>query len=262
MLAAGCSTADDDEDGLSNAEEAELGSDPLSADTDGDGLSDLDEFDLGTDLLSTDTDGDGYPDGAEVDVGSDPSDSSSGLYAGGWPYNPNKDELTGRESDTIEVGKRIPRLVLKDQHGDDVDLYDFAGHDKMIIIDLSAFNCGPCISTATWMADPSTWQDLENELGTLREGINDEEVYWLTFAYTSYYPPSESSKSIAKDWANSFPNEAVPVFSDKQLEMWDFAYQGGMPFFALLNDKMIVKSFDMGIGGGVPPLADAQASVE
>ena len=33
-------------------------------------------------------------------------------------------------------------------------------------------------------------------------------------------------------------------------------------FFALVNDKMIVKSFDMGIGGGVPSLADAQASID
>lgn len=40
---------DDDNDGLSDEQEAELGTDPLRADTDGDGVSDKDEIDQGTD---------------------------------------------------------------------------------------------------------------------------------------------------------------------------------------------------------------------
>lgn len=44
-------TADDDGDGLNNAEEAALGTDPGSADSDGDGVSDDDEFSHGTDPL-------------------------------------------------------------------------------------------------------------------------------------------------------------------------------------------------------------------
>ena len=51
------------------------------------------------------------------------------------------------------------------------------------------------------------------------------------------------------------------MFADKDLEVWDWAYQGGMPFFALLNDKMIVQSFDMGIGPGVAPLEEGQDSL-
>ena len=41
--------ADDDGDGLTNEEEAALGTDPTKADSDGDGVSDTDEFDHGTD---------------------------------------------------------------------------------------------------------------------------------------------------------------------------------------------------------------------
>ena len=41
--------ADDDGDGLTNEEEAALGTDPTKADSDGDGMSDTDEFDHGTD---------------------------------------------------------------------------------------------------------------------------------------------------------------------------------------------------------------------
>ncbi len=58
---------DTDGDGLTDAEEADLGTDANNADTDGDGLSDGDEVNrYGTDPLKADTDGDGLNDGAEV----------------------------------------------------------------------------------------------------------------------------------------------------------------------------------------------------
>ena len=44
--------ADDDNDGLTNAEEAALGSNPLATDTDRDGLSDLEEYAYGSSLVS------------------------------------------------------------------------------------------------------------------------------------------------------------------------------------------------------------------
>jgi hypothetical protein len=54
---------DSDGDGLTDAEEHELGTDPHLADSDGDGLNDLQEYLLGTDPWLMDTDGDGIPDG-------------------------------------------------------------------------------------------------------------------------------------------------------------------------------------------------------
>jgi hypothetical protein len=53
---------DIDGDGLSNAQELALGTDPRNPDTDGDGLTDGQEVALGTDPLNSDTDGDGIPD--------------------------------------------------------------------------------------------------------------------------------------------------------------------------------------------------------
>jgi hypothetical protein len=43
---------DDDNDGLTDMQESELGTDPLSRDTDGDGWSDKEEIDEGTDPLA------------------------------------------------------------------------------------------------------------------------------------------------------------------------------------------------------------------
>ena len=77
---------DSDGDGLSDAKEAELGTDPNNADSDGDGINDGDEVALGTDPNNTDTDGDGVPDGEEVEAGSDPNDANS------VPNNETSDE--------------------------------------------------------------------------------------------------------------------------------------------------------------------------
>jgi hypothetical protein len=68
---------DRDHDGLTDEEEASLGTNPTNPDTDGDGLKDGEEEAYGTDPLLTDTDGDGYSDYEEVQAGSDPLDENS-----------------------------------------------------------------------------------------------------------------------------------------------------------------------------------------
>jgi pimeloyl-ACP methyl ester carboxylesterase len=68
---------DRDHDGLTDAEEAAIGTDTNQADSDHDGLTDGEERNLGTNPLKADTDGDGYSDKAEILAGSDPLDPTS-----------------------------------------------------------------------------------------------------------------------------------------------------------------------------------------
>ena len=78
-------TADSDNDGLTDKEEAEKGTDPKKADTDGDGVNDGDEVKNGTDPLKADTpeepvkdsDGDGVTDEQEAADGTDPNKADS-----------------------------------------------------------------------------------------------------------------------------------------------------------------------------------------
>ncbi len=64
---------DADLDGLTDAEEKQLGTNPKNIDTDGDGLTDYDEVKIyHTNPLKADTDGDGYGDGAELRRGYNP----------------------------------------------------------------------------------------------------------------------------------------------------------------------------------------------
>ena len=68
---------DDDGDGLSNAREAELNTDPALPDTDEDGLTDGEEvLEVGSSPLAPDTDGDGVLDGDEIAQGTNPVDEA------------------------------------------------------------------------------------------------------------------------------------------------------------------------------------------
>jgi hypothetical protein len=68
---------DTDQDGLTDDQEADLGTDPGVYDSDADGVSDGGEVNAGTDPLNPDTDGDGYTDKEELDVNADPLDPAS-----------------------------------------------------------------------------------------------------------------------------------------------------------------------------------------
>ena|GEM_PF-5818738 len=68
---------DDDNDGLSDADEAARGTNPLVADTDGDGLTDGQEVAAGTNPRNGDSDGDGVNDGQEIAAHTDPLDADS-----------------------------------------------------------------------------------------------------------------------------------------------------------------------------------------
>ncbi len=59
--------SDSDDDGLTDGEEIDIGTDPVNQDTDEDGLSDGEEVNIyGFDPLNPDSDGDGYTDWEEV----------------------------------------------------------------------------------------------------------------------------------------------------------------------------------------------------
>jgi hypothetical protein len=101
---------DRDGDGLSDARELQLGTDPDARDTDRDGIDDLPEVIVGTDPTRDDTDGDGVTDGWENFFGSDP-----------WDVDTDDDGLTdGRER---QLGTRLTDVDTDDDGlTDDVEV--------------------------------------------------------------------------------------------------------------------------------------------
>ncbi len=85
---------DDDGDGLTNAQEAQLGTDPANPDTNGDGVLDGAEVAPETDAAALDSDGDGVTDEEEVAAGSDPADPNSVPLAGQPGFDSDGDDLT------------------------------------------------------------------------------------------------------------------------------------------------------------------------
>jgi len=118
---------DSDGDGLSNAEERELGTEPESADTDNDGLQDGREVnELGTDPTDPDTDGDGLQDGREVsELETDPTDADTDgdglndgqeIERGTDPTGPDTDD--DRLDDGMEVERGTdPTAADTDEDG-------------------------------------------------------------------------------------------------------------------------------------------------
>lgn len=94
-----------------------------SADQDSDGLNDCVEVDLGTDQTLSDSDGDGFTDSEEVDCVSDPLNGDEICYTCGWEHN-DPGNLTSTGS---EKGDVIANLLMYDQCGDEVNLWDFHG---------------------------------------------------------------------------------------------------------------------------------------
>ncbi|WP_276390200.1 gliding motility-associated C-terminal domain-containing protein [Eudoraea chungangensis] len=120
---------DDDNDGLTNGEEAILLTDPDNPDTDSDNLNDGDEVNVeNTDPLDPDTDGDGEIDGDEVLATTDPLDPCDPVQAAGYTgydaANPiwaaadcDSDGVTNGDEDTNGTD---PYLASGDTDGDGI----------------------------------------------------------------------------------------------------------------------------------------------
>ncbi len=111
---------DSDGDGLTNAEEQLLGTDPNKPDSDGDGLKDGEEVALGTDPKNPDSDGDGDTDGDEVDYGSDPKLSSDTLD----DHRPATPILDGYQGDVPLTGLTLTATPFSDPDAGDTLLKD------------------------------------------------------------------------------------------------------------------------------------------
>ncbi|MGQ0805155.1 MAG: hypothetical protein ACT4PI_14995 [Actinomycetota bacterium] len=113
---------DTDADGLTDAEEAELGTDPNDADSDGDELTDFQEYEIGTDPNNADTDGDGMRDGEEV-LGSlrDAEQLDLGEHSDDWAFPVFLDERDPARWDADGDGEVDPGEYISDPNDPDTD---------------------------------------------------------------------------------------------------------------------------------------------
>lgn len=114
-------------------------------DRDGDGLTDAAEEELGTDPRSADSDGDGFEDLEELSAGGDPLLCWS--VPQGWPDCRVQGEDI--EGEGFAQGDVVPDAPLVEADGSTLSLRHFS--TMVVVIDLSAGWCGPCQQTTPRM---------------------------------------------------------------------------------------------------------------
>ena len=233
-------SADTDGDGLNDAAEVELGTDGLDADTDDDGLSDGEEIANGADPLVVDTDGDGYTDRDEVFEGKDPADASDVIYQGGWPYYFEKDEIGGQAGgDYADSGRRFRRYEMKDQFGDDFDLYDLFNADKPVIVDVSGVWCYWCHQVAIWLDHGETdTPGIYDEFNPLRDALDNGDIYWVTVVSEGPSPGTPATRQDVNQWFEDYPNPNIIVLHDKTQDIVDYMEISGWPSGAYIAPNM------------------------
>lgn len=179
-------------------------------------------------------------------------------YAGGWPVYADKGALEPPPpGTTAEIGARVPRFVAPDQHGELVDLYDFAG-ESLVLLDFSAMWCGPCNGLSHYL---STGEDLEPytygadhpELGAR---VDAGAVRVITILREDVLQNPADAVDAA-DWDSEYPHPRIPVLADTTGEIHAWADHSGVPAAMLLDDGLLVVAFAP--GDAAPALEAASA---
>ena len=209
------------------------------------------------------------------------SNDYADYYFGSWPFNPNKEQIVGSSiipdctQDKKEAlcecslnkdcqsgncfssprvgryclqgeGTIFPEVILQDQFRDQVNLYDFAGHGKLILIEFSTAWCRPCQELADWFSnDVPTITENRNwkkEYNILKELVSNNEIYFINIMLQDSYKDPASSESL-EDWFQMYSDDNIPILADKDGAVWNWVRPSGYPTVILLNDKMEVVQF-------------------
>jgi thiol-disulfide isomerase/thioredoxin len=234
---------DTDGDGLTDGEEADLGTDKNLPDTDGDTLTDGDEVNThGTDPLLVDTDTDTYQDNWELTEGTDPVDAESRIYLGSWPYNPDKAQYDGRSWDDVGTGEgdMIPAHEFLDHYGEMLNIGDFANHGKYIIVDVSAIWCGPCNGMASWISGEGDTYGFGSTYAPSLEGaVAAGEIYWITILGQDVSGGTVELEEL-QAWEESYPDPNVPILADDGNAVEFVNQSGGWPSVMLFDENLTV----------------------
>ncbi|MAI59009.1 MAG: hypothetical protein CML56_08540 [Rhodobacteraceae bacterium] len=134
-----------------------------------------------------------------------------------------------------EIGDHICNLTLKDQLGNDFDLYENVG--RPIILDYSTMWCGYCGLAA-------------QEVDDVSEKYREYDLLYVTLLIENQYG-DPASESDCKLWADNFAIENNPVLAASRDLIGTPGYNDGMPItswptFVFLREDLSIYSIRSG----------------
>lgn len=240
LLVVACSN-DLDGDGLTNAEERELGTLASAPDTDGDGIDDgVEVRENGTDPTKVDTDEDGFDDGEEAEAGTDGADPLR-YPDTRWPDGSSRAPTEGR---SWAQGQHVPNFSGVDQFGEPVSLDQFFGH--VVVVQLTAGTyCSDCAQ------DAALSSNLQSRFGS--------QGFWVIhLMLDDDTRDGDLEDTFAVTWADRHDLD-FPVLVDRGQSaasgLFEAGlYDGNIPLTAVLDRNHTLTSVHAGRGG----LADAE----
>ena len=136
-----------------------------------------------------------------------------------------------------------------------VDLYDFAGQGKPIVIDMGTKWCGPCKALAAYLstgdmsylewehesADPGDYYPWWSaDYADLADRVASGEIYWLTVLFSESESSGPATTEDCAEWDEAFPNPAIPVLADADLSLHGWIGVQSYPVLNLADENMVL----------------------
>ena len=242
----GTSDPDRDDDGLTNAEEAALGTDPDNPDSDGDTLLDGDEVEAGTSPLAADSDGDGLRDDIDPDplVPEGMGATSAEVETANQESEPNGTFSTANRPMAGSDDQIVVRGTI-DEAGD-VDVFDLGAVHAGDVLRIHVSALDDSLDAALAVFDDQGLLVIDNDDADFGAGILDPSVeltarrdgdpYYVAVTHS----PAESSTGAYELVVSVTPGGEVPEVA-RQTVLLDF--DGGVASDPLVG-MMTIGPFD------------------
>ena len=127
-----------------------------------------------------------------------------------------------------------------------VNLYDFAGRGKRIVLDVGTPWCTPCkaldaflssedMSQLVWNDEGEYYPWWKEQYSDLYRMVQEEEIYWITILFSENEPVSTAD---CAEWESAYPNEHVPVLADAELQLFHYLNIQSYPAISVLDEDL------------------------